>query len=347
MSTLAESNRARFESLMAGLGEKPAVSREALENFLFGWIDPKTGMPASKVGAHEVKPDVADVFQYTDKERTRILTVAEANLQRIMALPVEEHPFLIASGGGPGVGKTTMLFMIVAEKYNIQGLSSEDWAQFDLAEVVEKVFLSEGGAPVAVVAADRKALLQLAFLDEATTDEAFYKANRSATNFLSLFELDVGFVHRKSIVWDTTLASIQSLGNLEYAKEKGYQTIAVLQGTPLDIRQGAVDARAAGGFYQCLPSNVVDQDTGFGKNVPQIILHTDNILVTWREGANQTAQICAFLSSDADGQKAWYIAGSEDFTKFRTLYPGIDEMPPVPKRSDLRQENQGIKLQIG
>jgi hypothetical protein len=272
-----------------------------LESLTCGSLNPKTGKEEQGYG-------------YDEREKGLLLSLAREEKDAILGLESWFPPVWISSGGGPGSGKSTALFQLVAGICDID-IPEKDWLEPSLKMAMDKIFPA---IPMALVSPDRRGLLSLVLRErgEATSDLAFYLEWRWGSNFLSNVALNSAVAYRKNIVHDTTLSSPKAVENLGVAKAIGYYIVVVMHGSPRETRDAAADNRNKT-FFQSLPANVIEQDALFAEKIPEIVKTSDRVVVSWRDGANENAWAVAKISDNRD----LCVIDPEGFEKYCSAYP--------------------------
>jgi hypothetical protein len=293
--------RKRFDALTDSMGDNH-VPVSVLHRFLFGSINPETGKDAPG-------------FAYSRREKRILLAIAEANAARIRGLP--DSGLHITCGSGPGTGKTTAMFKLLASTFNI-AIPDGDWHEASLAKVLQKFNLH---LPLALVSADRDGMFKIAHYLGNKVDETFYKKWRWGSNFISNLTYNTAKKLGKGIAHDSTLGSPHAVDNLRKARKNGEFVFTVLPGAAADVRQQSVDQRNHV-YFQSLPVNFTQQDTTFAGCLSDIVRHSDEILLQWRDGVDQDARPVAIIDSNLSITVSDY-AGLHAFS---TLYPQMKDV---------------------
>ena len=213
-----------------------------------------------------------------------------------------QQPVYIATAGGPGAGKSTILENYLYDKENFVYTDPDPRTlKFMIMTYLQE--LTYG-----------KISLSKSYL---ILQEKAYTKWRDASNYIATSILNKAFEGHYSIAHGTT-SSNKAIENLyKKLKENGYKILLLLCAAPDETRQKAIEHRIKSqAFYQSTPEDVLTKGEAFLENFPIYFTYADEIEIYWTEDVMKGSEKTALFKRG----KSYEILNHSAFEKFREFY---------------------------
>jgi len=242
--------------------------------------------------------------EYSDSEKQRI----GLDLRNISETcfweqkPVESQPTYVATAGGPGAGKSTIL-----ETF-LQGHPNFIYADPD---------------PRALKFMANTYLQSLTYYHISQSSsypdilESAYQKWRAASNYIACKIINDAFAQNYNIAHGTTSTAKQVEDMYKRLKEKNYKIILLLCGSTDQNRINSIQNRAkTQGFVQSTPEDVINKGKLFPQRFPVYFTYADEIEIYWTEDFTKGNIKAATFSPD----KGISIVNKEAYDRFVNEY---------------------------
>jgi len=181
-----------------------------------------------------------------------------------------ERRFYLATAGGPGARKTTIL-----EKFIVSHPEYQKGIYLDPDPRTLKFMVhSYAQSLTPLVIASTK--------DYANVIKNAYEKWRAGSNYIVLTLLEEAFLAGRSIVYGTTSTGVHISDFFTKLKENDYQIVLLLCSCPDEVRFEAVDYRNnTVRFYQSSPEDAVAKGILFPQKMESYFSHADQLYFYW------------------------------------------------------------------
>lgn len=257
--------------------------------------------------------------EYSDSEKR----VIELDLRNITETcfwekkPTEGQPTYVATAGGPGASKSTIL-----ETF-LQGHPHFVYADPDpraLRLMINTYYQSLTYYNISQASTDLAAL------------ESAYKKWRAASNYIACIILNDAFEQGYNIAHGTTSTAKEVEGMYNRLKGKNYKIILLLCGSTDQNRIKSIQNRATTqGFVQSTAEDIVSKGTLFPQRFPIYFKYADEIEIYWTEDFTKGSVKAATFSP----HKGISVLNQEAYDRFVNEYEKNrekhKELPPFTK----------------
>lgn len=185
-----------------------------------------------------------------------------------------ETRFYLATAGGPGARKTTILEKFVATHPEYQEGVYLDPDPRTLKFMVH-TYYAKSLSPLVISSTDS--------YDHVIKNA--YEKWRGGSNYIVLSLLEEAFTGGRSIIYGTTSTGAHIPNFLAKLKENGYQIVLLLCSCPDDVRYEAVNYRnGIVRFYQSSPEEAVSKGLLFPQRMGAYFAHADQLYFYWSDG---------------------------------------------------------------
>jgi hypothetical protein len=182
-------------------------------------------------------------------------------------------PFYLATAGGPGSRKTTILEKFLASHPEYQGGVYLDPDPRTLKFMVHTYYARSLTPFVVSTSNSYDQVIQNA-----------YDKWRAGSNFIVLSLLEEAFSAKNSIVYGTTSTGAHVADFFSKLKENDYQIILLLCSCPDDVRYQAIDYRnRVLRFYQSSPEDAVAKGIFFPQRMQTYFTYADQLYFYWSD----------------------------------------------------------------
>lgn len=185
-----------------------------------------------------------------------------------------ETQFYLATAGGPGARKTTVLEKFVSTHPEYQGGVYLDPDPRTLKFMVH-TYYAKSLSPLTISAINNY---------EQVIKNAYEKW-RAGSNYIVLSLLEESFSAGRSIIYGTTSTGGHIPSFFAKLKENSYEIVLLLCSCPDDVRYEAVDYRnCVVRFYQSSPEDAVAKGTLFPQRMSSYFAYADQMYFYWSDG---------------------------------------------------------------
>jgi len=215
------------------------------------------------------------LVSYSDKEKEDIakdLQVVSSVCQVKEALS-KERPFYLASAGGPGSRKSTILERFIQSHPQYQSGVYLDPDQRALKFMSHTYYNQSLNA---LKSASNSNYLEI--------QKAAYEKWRGASNYITLVLLEEALLKRADITHGTTLTGSYVPEFLQKLKAEGYHITLVLCYAEDEVRKDAVEYRNnEQRFYQSTPEDAIAKGKFFTEKLSVYFQHADTLHLYWSD----------------------------------------------------------------
>jgi hypothetical protein len=226
------------------------------------------------------------IQSYTDEEQA---TIAQdlAVVRGVCFSNQKTHakPIYLATAGGPGARKTTILERALASNSDFANCVYLDPDQRGLKFMLN-TYVSRSLANI-----------RLAEFEHYTdAQKAAYEKWRGASNWIALTLLEEAFAQKKDIAYGTTSTGGHMAEFFPKVKQAGYEIVLLLCYAPDDVRQKAVEYRnEEQKFFQSTPQDVISKGKAFPERMPVYFAHADTLYLYWSDDYSSPERVGAVL----------------------------------------------------
>jgi len=227
-----------------------------------------------------------------------------------------EHPTYVASAGGPGASKTTILEAFMENKSNFVYIDPDHSClkymyiyRQELSNLAIKKALAQ----------DQKNGYQALLRDA-------YNKWRGASNYISNTLLNEAFTKKYNIMHGTTSTAPTMEEFYKKLKKQGYRIVLVLCGSTDENRKNSLEFREKElKFYQSNFDDYVDKGKLFYQRFPIYFKYADEIHFFWTEEFRKGSEEVAIL----DRETGFKVINQKSLDKFIAEYRGNSKgLPP-------------------
>ncbi len=196
-----------------------------------------------------------------------------------------ERPLYIATAGGPGARKSTILERHL-ERYALHdSIAYLDPDQRGLKFMVHTYYAQSLSA---------KATAN--YSDYLLARKAAYEKWRGASNYIALSLLEEAFAQQRNIAYGTTSTGDHTGIFLQKAKEAGYHIVLLLCSCEDAVRVQAVRYRnEEQKFYQSTPEDALKKGKLFPQRFQDYLSYADTLYLYWSDDLFQPERLAAIL----------------------------------------------------
>lgn len=188
-------------------------------------------------------------------------------------IKTQDHPFYLATAGGPGSRKSTILERFLRSHPEYSSGIYLDPDQRALKFMAHTYY-----------AQSLNALNAASSFDYLTVVKAAYEKWRGASNYITLTLLEEAFQNKADVVHGTTLTGAHVPEFLQKLKAEGYQITLVLCSCEDSLRKEAIEYRNnEQRFYQSTPEDAVSKGKSFAEKMSSYFASADTIYVYWSD----------------------------------------------------------------
>jgi len=222
---------------------------------------------AEKIAAH------LDSCDEKDKEAVAKDLVVVCSVCQVKEAATKDSPFYLASAGGPGSRKSTILERFIQQNPAYQTGVYLDPDQRALKFMVHTYHAQSLNA--------LKAASTPNYLD---VQKAAYEKWRGASNYITLTLLEEVLQKKADIIHGTTLTGAHVEEFLQKLKYAGYQIKLVLCYCEDDLRKEAIDYRnIEQRFYQSTSDDAIAKGKLFVEKLPLYFKYADTLYLYWSD----------------------------------------------------------------
>lgn len=229
---------------------------------------------------------------YNEEEKTQV--EKDLVVVRGVCCPTEKvaktlnrHPFYLATAGGPGARKSTILERFMQNHPEYRESVYLDPDQRTLKFMVNTYYAQSLNALRAGITAN--------YLD---VQKAAYEKWRGASNYISLTLLEEAFAKRDNIVYGTTSTGGHIGQFMERLRSAGYHTTLLLCSCEDDVRKAAVEYRLdQQKFYQSTPEDAVAKGRLFPQRMGVYFSCADTLYLVWSDDLFTTERVAAVFEN--------------------------------------------------
>ncbi len=212
---------------------------------------------------------------YNDREKEDIAKDLQVvkSVCRVKEAAAKQRPFYLASAGGPGSRKSTILerFMQTHPAYQTGVYLDPD--QRALKFMAHTYYAQSLNA--------LKAASSSSYLD---VQKAAYEKWRGASNYITLSLMEEALQKRADIVHGTTLTGAYVPEFLQKLRAEGYQITLVISYCDEDLRKEAIEYRNnEQRFYQSTPEDAVAKGKSFPEKLNIYFNSADTLYLYWSD----------------------------------------------------------------
>ena len=199
---------------------------------------------------------------------------------------LRSKPLYIATAGGPGARKSTILEQVLAQDarfHNTVYLDPDQRGLRFMGNTYYNVSLN---------------LYKVSLFEKyADAQKSAYDYWREASIYITNTLMNEAFAKRYDIAHGTTLTSPLVDGFLAQLKAAGYEVVLLLCGAEDELRVSAVNYRSKEqGFYQTDPKDVVNKGIFFPQRMELYFKYADEMAIYWSEKIFAPMQAAAKLN---------------------------------------------------
>ena len=192
-----------------------------------------------------------------------------------------ETRFYLATAGGPGARKTTILEKFVASHPKYQEGVYLDPDPRTLKFMVHSYY-AQSLTPLVIASTN----------DYSDVIKNAYEKWRAGSNYIVLTLLEEAFAAGRSIVYGTTSTGAHIPNFFAKLKENDYQIVLLLCSCPDDVRFKAVDYRNnTVRFYQSSPEDAVAKGIFFPQKMETYFTYADQLYFYWSDDLFDTEKL--------------------------------------------------------
>jgi hypothetical protein len=228
---------------------------------------------------------------YSDEEKVAIekdLDVVRSVCSSGLSEP-EQKPLYVATAGGPGARKTTILERFLQDsslQSNVTYLDPDQRALKFMAHTYYSQTLS--------------VLETNGYENYSMAVKKAYEKWRGASNYITLTLLEEAFSHKKSIAHGTTSTGEHIPSFLAKVKEAGYDITLLLCSCEDAFRKAAIQYRNdEQKFYQSSPEDALSKGKLFPQRMSAYFTYADTLYLYWSDDLATPERLAAVLK---DGQ---------------------------------------------
>ena len=197
----------------------------------------------------------------------------------------EGRPFLIATAGGPGARKSTILERFIEKHPEYAKGVYLDPDQRALRFMVHTYYKRSLNALSTASNDDYSVVRKLA-----------YEKWRDASNYITLTLMEEALRSRQSIVYGTTATGDHVEAFFKKLRSRGYDLTLLLCSCNDETRAEAVSYRnSAQKFYQCTPEDAVSKGKNFPARMPVFFAQANALYLFWSDNVHQPERLAAIL----------------------------------------------------
>lgn len=225
--------------------------------------------------------------EYSDED----LSLLEKDLKVVRSVCFEgtckcKKRFYLATGGGPGARKTTILEKFVSTHPEYRRGVYLDPDTRTLKFMVHTYYA--------------RSLTPLVIATTGSYDQVIknaYEKWRAGSNYIVLTLLEEAFAGGRGIIYGTTSTGAHVPDFFTKLKENDYQIVLLLCSCPDNMRYQAVDYRNnVVRFYQSSPEDAVAKGTLFSERMGTYFAHADQIYFYWSDNLLAPERLAAIWS---------------------------------------------------
>ena len=197
-----------------------------------------------------------------------------------------QRPLYIATAGGPGARKTTILERFLASRYPNTSIAYLDPDQRALKFMVHTYF-SQSLSAFSVANAENYSLAV----------KSAYERWRGASNYITLTLFEEAIAQRRNIAHGTTSTGGHIPTFLAKLKEADYDIVLVLCSCEDDFRRQAIQYRnEEQKFYQSTPEDAVSKGKVFPERMSAYFTYADTLYLYWSDDLFHPEHLAAVLT---------------------------------------------------
>ena len=197
----------------------------------------------------------------------------------------ERKPVYLATAGGPGARKTTILERFLAAHPQFSSAAYLDPDQRALKFMLH-TYYSQSLSAVAIAKHP----------DFVHAQKAAYEKWRGASNYITLTLLEEAFATKRDIVHGATSTGEHIFNFLSKVKEAGYEIVFLLCSAEDSFRQKAIEYRnEQQKLYQSTPEDAVVKGKVFPLRTPAYFTYADTLYIYWSDDLETTERLAAVL----------------------------------------------------
>lgn len=194
----------------------------------------------------------------------------------------EGIPFYLATAGGPGSRKTTILERFLSTHPEYQSGIYLDPDPRTLRFMAHTYYAQSLNSHVISSLNDYDQVIQNA-----------YQKWRGGSNYIALSLLEEAFTNELCVIHGTTSTGRHIPEFLANVKEKGYEIVLILCSCPDDLRYEAVNYRnQVVRFYQSSPEDAVAKGLLFPQRMESYFTYADRIYFFWSNNLTTEEKLC-------------------------------------------------------
>ena len=223
--------------------------------------------------------------------------------------PQDRKPIYLATAGGPGARKSTILESYIYNKAEFANTVYVDPDQRAL-KFMGNTFYDQSLNNFKISQSK----------DYPSAQKAAYDYWRAGSNYIANALLNEAVAGGYDIAHGTTLTGPHSGALLKKLKDAGYQIVLVLCGAEDELRMDSVRHRnEVQGFYQTDPEDVKEKALLFPQRLEDYFAHADELWIHWSEQLNSPLEPSAYISLVSKKMEVFSKEPYEKFTKKMNL----------------------------
>ncbi|HEY5236067.1 MAG TPA: zeta toxin family protein [Rhabdochlamydiaceae bacterium] len=242
---------------------------------LFCMILLATALQAEEYFMFSPKQISSHLVSYDDKEKEDIAKDLEVvrSVCHVKEAPSKAQPFYLASAGGPGSRKSTILERFIQTHPEFQAGVYLDPDQRGLKFMAHTYYDKSLNA---LMAASKPDYLEI--------QKAAYEKWRGASNYITLMLLEEALQKKSDVIHGTTLTGAYVPEFLMKLKAEGYHITLVLCYSEDEIRTEAIEYRNnEQRFYQSTPEDAVAKGKSFTEKLSVYFQYADTLHLYWSD----------------------------------------------------------------